>query len=377
MNFRARIAILCAFFLAPLFLLLLFQAERARSDFAFLGREIQDVAALRAIWPDVRSEAGNGERAVVERIASVSSTVILDPYSETYHLADAVTSDLVILALGFREDPAERARITHRASLNLSQASASLPNGKLKDALVARAGQLEQLSTAPADVMAREASGLWEDTARDLADLLAQRRDMMLQRLMLGLLLVGGSVVLGVWLAVGLARGLSRRITQLVAQIDRLTENDTSGATPFLDDRHDMGRIARGVDALRLSLIDARSAWSQVLVNEMRASLLSDHTRALVLRTDRDGVVVFTSPACAELEFDPDEMEGESVWDLFEPGDRDALSHATPKAAGEMISRRRRRLARRFGATELWDVEVSLPEEDAEGFVFLLKPAAN
>lgn len=377
MNFRARIAVLCAFFLAPLFLLLLFQAERTRSDFAFLGREIQDVTALRAIWPEVRVDAGSGERAVAERVASVTTTVILDPYSETYHLADAVTSDLVILALGFREDPVERARIAHRASLNLSQASASLPRGKMKDALKARAGRLDQLSTAPAGVVAQEAPGLWEDTARDLADLLAERRDVMLQKVMLGVVLVGGSVVLGVWLAIGLARGLSRRITQLVAQIDRLTENDTSGVTPFLDDRHDMGRIARGVDALRLSLIDARAAWSQVLVNEMRASLLSDHTRALVLRTDRDGKIIFTSPACGELDFDPDEMEGASVWDLFEPGDRDALSHATPKTTGEVINRRRRRLARRFGTTELWDVEVSLPEEEAEGFVFLLRPAAN
>lgn len=377
MNFKARIAILCALFLAPLFLLLLFQAERARSDFAFLDREMQDIAALRAIWPEIRAQSGDGERVIVERVASVTRTVILDPYSETYNLADAVTSDLLILALGFRATPGEGARIAHRAALNLSAAAVSLPEGQRRSALKARAARLDQLSTAPAAVIADQAPGLWEDTARDLAELLAERRAEMVRRVVIGVLVVGGCVLLGVWLAVALARDLARRVTQLVAQIDRLIENDTSGATPFLDDRHDMGRIAQGIDALRRSLIDARAAWSQVLVNEMRASLLSDHTRALVLRTDRVGRIIFTSPACGELDFDPEEMEGALVWDLFEPGDREALSYATPKAAGEVISRRRRRLTRRFGATELWDVEVSLPEEEADGFVFLLKPAAN
>jgi PAS domain-containing protein len=377
MNFRTRIAILCAFFLAPLLLLLVFQAERARLDLAFLDHEIQDVAALRAIWPEARAQTGDGERAIVERVASVTRTVILDPYPETYHLANAVTQDLLVLALGLRETPSERARPAHRAADQLTEAVASLPPGKRRAALKARAERLDGLADAPAGVVANESIGLWDDTVRDLADLLAERRAAMVRRLMLGVLLIGGSVALGLWLALAQVRDMARRVTVLVAQIDRLTENDTSGVTPFLDDRYDMGRIAKGVDALRLSLIDARAAWSQVLVNEMRASLLSDHTRAVVLRTDRDGVVVFSSPACAELDFDPEELEGTSVWDMFEPGDRDALSHATPKAAGEMISRRRRRLARRFGATELWDVEVSLPEDAADGFVFLLKPAAS
>jgi PAS domain-containing protein len=377
MNFRTRIAILCAFFLAPLVLLLLFQAERARSDLAFLDREIQDVAALRAIWPEVRAQTGDGERAIVERVGSVTRTVILDTYPETYHLANAVTQDLLVLALGLREAPEERARPAHRAADQLSEAVVGMPQGKRRMALKARAERLDGLADAPAGVVANESVGLWDDTIRDLADLLAERRAAMLRRLVLGSLLIGGSVALGLWLALAQVRDMARRVTVLVAQIDRLTENDTSGVTPFLDDRYDMGRIAKGVDALRLSLIDARAAWSQVLVNEMRASLLSDHARAVVLRTNRDGVVVFSSPACAELDFDPEELEGTSVWDLFEPGDRDALSHATPKAAGEMISRRRRRLARRFGATELWDVEVSLPEEATDGFVFLLKPAAS
>lgn len=375
MNFRFRIATLCLFFLAPLILLLLFQAERARTDLAFLGREIQDVAALRAAWPQLRGRAAD-ERAAVERVMAITRTVILDPYPETYHLANAATSDLLVLALGGSEEAGERTRLAHRAADHLAEAAASLPSGPRREALRARAERLDQLSGAPAAVLADEGARMWDASVRDLADLLAERRAAMMRRIVLGVLLIGGCAALGLWLAVSLARDLARRVTMLVAQIDRLIENDTSGATPFLDDRHDMGRIAKGIDALRLSLIDARAAWSQVLVNEMRASLLSDHTRALVLRTDRDGVVVFTSPACSDLDFDPDELEGASIWDLFEPGDREALSHATPKAAGEMVSRRRRRLTRPFGATELWDVEVSLPEEEAEGFVFLLRPAA-
>jgi PAS domain-containing protein len=377
MNFRARITTLCGFFLVPLLLLLLVQAERTRSDFMFLQREIQDVATLRAIWPEVREQTDGDERAAVERVLSVTHTVVLDPYPETYPLADALTSDLLILSLGVRDGAGEQGRLARKASLDMAEAAGHLPQGPLREAMKARADRLDQLVGAPASVAADEAGGLWGDTARDLSDLLAQRRAAMIRRVALGAVLIGGCVALGCWLAMAIARDLGRRVTLLVGQIDRLIDNDTSGTTPFLDDRHDIGRIAKGIDALRLSLIDARSAWSQVLLNEMRSALLSDHSRALVLRTDREGRVLFTSPASPEMAFDPEELEGVSVWDLFEPGDRDALSHATPKAAGEMISRRRRRLARRFGATELWDVEVSLPEEAAEGFVFLFRPSAG
>lgn len=376
LNFRIRVAILCGLFLTPLFLLLLFQAERARADFSFLDREIRDVAALRALWPQVRSPTV-GEREAAERVRAASRTVILDPYAETYHLANALTSDLMRVARGAGADPAERARLTHRAAAALSEAAANLPRGERRAGLEARSRRLDQLAQAPASALAVESAGLWEDTARDLADLLAERRAALVARIAFGGVLVGGCVILGLWLGVALTRDLARRVTLLVAQIDRLIENDTSHVTPFLDDRHDMGRVAQGVEALRLSLIDARAAWSQVLVNEMRAALLSDHTRALVLRTDPEGVVVFTSPACPELDFDPDAMEGESIWGLFEPGDAEALRHAAPKAVGEVVARRRRRLARRFGRVELWDVELSVPEEDGEGLVFLLRPAAN
>ncbi len=372
-NIRVRLAVLCAFLIAPLCVLVLVQAQRTYDDFTVLQRQIGEAAALRALAPEITK--GGDAKALTQRVTDASAMLVLDPHAATYHLADALDSDLLVLALGAGDG--DSARLAQRSAESLFDAAAGLRRGGRRNSLAARAARLNALAGEPADKASGEAARLWGDTAKDLHELLVKRRAAMIRHIVLGVLLGGGSVAIGCWLAAAVARNLTRRVTLLVGQIERLTNNDTSGQTPFLDDPHDMGRIAKGVDALRLSLIDARDAWSQVLVNEMRCALLADHTKAIVLRTDPDGTVVFTSPASQDLDFDPDEIEGTSAWDLFEPGDREALSHATPKTHGEVIVRRRRRLARRFGAVELWDVEVGLPEEEAEGLVFVLKPAAG
>jgi hypothetical protein len=372
-NFRIRLGILCALFIAPLCLLFALQISRARDDFSFLERELRDVAVLQSTWPDLLQAGRRDERQAVEQVHASGRAVILDPYSETYHLANALTSTLPRLAMGAGEGaPVTRARLAHQAADDLSEAADNVPRGAMRQALAARAARLNQFAALTTPV-ASESAQMWRATADDLEHLLRQRRAEMINRMFWGVLLVGGFTALGVALAVGLARGLSRRIGLLVAQIDRLIDNDTSQATPLLDDRHDLGRIAQGVDALRYALIDARAAWSQVLLNEMRCALLTEHSPSVVLLTDPAGIVAFTSPSCTGLEFEPEAIEATSIWDLFAAADGNALRDGV--RGGLPFVRKGCRLTGALGEAGRCDVVVKASDEEPGSLVFLLSPS--
>lgn len=367
-------AVLCGLLIAPLLLLLILQLGRARADFDFVGRELRDVATLRAAWVHIQSQpaSGGGDLAL-----AASPVLILDPHSETYHLAAVLTSSLLQLGSDYPSARVDAAEAARQAVRDLTAAADSLPNGAVRRALESRVARLKVLAAAPDQITVAESRQMWNDTAFDLEQLLRLRQTRMIHQALWGLLLVGGFVVLACGLALTLALGVPHRVERIVDQIDRLTENDTARATPYLDDPNEMGRIAKGVEALRLSLIDAREAWGHVLLNEMRHALLAEHTRAIVLLTDAEGLVLSASPASASLEFDPDAVEGMAVWDLFEADDARALRDGAPGAAGLSLSRRGCRLVHDFGAIAQWDVVVTPSDEQDDGLVFLLSPSID
>lgn len=360
---------LCGLLLAPLLLLVLLQAARLQADFNFVGRELRDVGTLRAAWARIQANPGAG---ATDLALAASPVLILDPQPETYHLADALTFSLLQLGVEPR-DRMEAVRLSRQAARDLKAAADSLPHGAVRRALEGRVSRLTVTAATSDPITVAEGRRMWAATADDLETLLHERRAGMVRQIVWGGLLVGGVVILACVLALSLVRGVSRRVEGIVDQIDRLTENDTARATPFLDDPTEMGRIAKGVEALRLSLIDAREAWGHVLLNEMRHALLAENTRAIVLLTDPDGLVLCSSPASAHLEFDPDAIEGAPVWDLFDAGDAEALRQALPREADQVV-RRRCQLPDPLGGITGWDVCVTLSDE-GEGLVFLLSPS--
>ena len=164
--------------------------------------------------------------------------------------------------------------------------------------------------------------------------------------------------------------GISGRVALLVAQIDRLIANDTKGTTPFLDDRHEVGQLAKGVEALRRSMIDARGAWGDVLKIEMRYALLADHMGEVILLSDSDGLIHFASPSAAD--FVGGEVEGAVVWDLLHPEDGKALRDAVA-ALGEAEVRRPVRSAA-SPTQPPWSVTVRRALDGDDGLVFVLSP---
>ncbi len=384
-NVRLRLALVCAMFAVPLILSLWLYGQQVRREFEFNAREVRGARLLREEWPQLVNEVSRAlpapapdpalDETLLRLRRHAANALILDDHAETYPLAHALTSDLLRLTASSRPGAAgfpARTQAASEAASDLSTAAAALPQGPEQTRLQARVDELRRIVADPQQLTFAIAERCWMQTLADLYRLLELRREHLQQRAAIEGLLVAALVLAAFVTALSIARGLSRRVALLVAQIDRLIANDTKVVTPFLADRFDIGRLAKGVEALRQAQVEARSAWGEVLLNEMRYALLAENMREVVLVTDHIGVIDFASPSAAALAGGRD-LGGASIWDLFAAADvrdlKDALATAKPE-----ITRLGCLAATPDADIRAWDVTIKRSSDDEESLVFVVTP---
>lgn len=188
-------------------------------------------------------------------------------------------------------------------------------------------------------------------------------------RLTLELATVMGLMAAGIGLAVLVTGDLNRKIAVLSRHVERMVAGELDGETPLTDDAHDLGRLARSVDALRGALIEADDVWAEVLANAARYALITENMRDAVLLTDPAGEICFASPSAETLTADVGAVAGDSVWALFD-------DHVAARLRAELADQRKGVLARAPIGDAQWDVRVRKSAEDDDGLVFVLSRAA-
>lgn len=365
LNIRLRLALVCALFSVPLVLALFLYGRLVLGEIAFNTRELHDVGRLRADWVSIDGPSGVGEIR-----QALGRALILDDHTETYRLAEALNSGLLELSVG---EP--RMRTADDAADSLAIAAASLAPGGTRARLLARADEVRGSTRAPQQLSRVQARLWWTDTLSDLGQLLEVRRGRIVQRVSLEIAFVAIFSIAACIVAASTARSLSRRANALVAEIDRLIMHDTEGVTPFMGDDHEIGHIAKGVEALRRALIEARGAWSEVLLNEMRYSLLAENMRDVVLLTDLQGQIVFASPSTTMFGREPQDLEATSIWALFDVSEASELQRTLAQAPEQPIVRRAWRPAGSADEALRWDLTLRRAPDQDENLLFVLSPA--
>lgn len=366
-NIRTRLALVCAMFILPLLLMLLIHGRHVVGDFGSVQRELVSVRALGAAW-DARATVDDTDRRIRELAAG---DLMLDDHPDAYPLANALSADLLDLALVPGMDEVEVARTATAAADDLSRAAAATTPGALRSRLIVRAADLRALAANPKQLSSARADAWWRATRADLSEQLTARHQVMTREVALQLALVAAFVAAALAIAYRIVTGLERRSGALAGAIDRLIRNDISGETPYLDDPHELGRLAKGVEALRRSLIETRAAWGDVLLNEMRYSLIAENMREVVLLTDLDGSILFASPSAEAICDDVDALEGAPVWDLFAAADARPLRDGAGGLVAGELARQHCRVSHDDGA---WDVTMRRAIDDDESVLFVLTP---
>jgi C4-dicarboxylate-specific signal transduction histidine kinase len=191
--------------------------------------------------------------------------------------ADAASDDFVTAIRDNRSGATRTALAAHVAALS-----------RLADAVTAHRDAL--IADAPAASLApdvRALRGELFDTWRVARDEMQRLLEARIGRLTQSLALNLGFVVYFVGLAAALAliftHGIRGRVSGLLASMDRLIAGETSLQVPFQADQNESGRIARTVEAFRLSLIEAARLRDE-----------ADESRA-VAEAERERVVRFLS----------------------------------------------------------------------------------
>ena len=185
---------------------------------------------------------------------------------------------------------AEAASADGSVRANLAPARAALEEGyepfrALGDRVLASVGATGEIPAMGAHIPEHEAflAGLdtaWRISNADLERLLSERIDRLESRLMNNLLLALAALALAGGLMFAVSRGLSTRIRRLVGAMDALRQGDTSVDAPYLDDRHETGRIAAAVAAFKQSILDNAALQRQQVE---QAELAQAERRAQIL----------------------------------------------------------------------------------------------
>ncbi len=235
------------------------------------------------------------------------SNLILDPDLDSYYLMDLIVIRLPNLTealrdvkraqAGIRKAQAEGSFNTPDLLLAMARAKADLraateaagkaidfcQTGELKGIFTGRtealrlifaqlekeAKDFEAVGMAMADNDARmkqlEAAvdeafaaipGYWRDSAVALDNHLVWRIDGFVSKLTLALGVSAMVVLLALGLAIYFSRSIVRGIVSLSQAIESSAQGDLSGKTPFIEDRTEIGIVARAVETLRLATMD-------------------------------------------------------------------------------------------------------------------------
>ena len=287
-------------------------AARSRYDGEF-GTQAASLALVEAKTPSQALEAGK----TLQVLVADRSNLTLDPDLDRFYVMDAVTVRLPTLlvaldTLGQAADDApggaRSVRITEslqtlRGAANAASddyATAMRANrpGLTRTALATHVAALFYLADAVAahrdalidgapkaslapDVRALkgELFDTWRVSRTELERLLEAR----IARFQQGLAVNLGIVICFVGLAAGLAlffiHGIRHRNAALLASMDQLIAGETAVPVPYQADRNESGRIARTIEAFRLSLIDAARLRREA--DEARATAEAERERVV------------------------------------------------------------------------------------------------
>lgn len=277
--------------------------SREPADYPALNEATAKYAQKLNAVPEARNvESATGAsrvaalRNLVTRIGD-GSNLVLDPDLDSYYLMDVVVFRLPDLVVAVESLHAATERGADRVELlvlaaQIEQASAyadrsyeatfdASVDGSVRAALAERrtalveaagvyhsavraaadSGDVAGIGAAAAfrDQLLEAVDAAWLASAGELDRLLANRIDALRQERLTAFSLAALMVSIAFALVAAIAAGLTARVSGLVASLDSLMGGDFEARVPYLKDRHETGRIAGAIHALKEALLANKS----------------------------------------------------------------------------------------------------------------------
>jgi PAS domain S-box-containing protein len=322
------------------------------ATFTARAQDFQAAAEARAFLAAHGADRQAAGAALMRAVAD-GSHLTLDADLGSFYAMDAATTSLprlmaVISLMGEQSARGDRfvdlgrvSSLERRTLQDLGEAvhydSVGVPHGSVMAARQRLLAALARLDARPDSADARAgALACIDQVWRADNELLSRMLDARLRKVRTVFLTDLGMIALALGAAAAFSliamRGLSRRLRALWQAMDRLNAGDTSVEIPFQADRNETGRIAAALVALKKGLVEAEAerrrvaaANAAVRESEARYRMLSENTTDMILRGALDGRIEYSSAAVRQLGFEPGELLGRPVLELFHPEDRPEL----------------------------------------------------
>lgn len=235
-------------------------------------------------------------------VAKVDDAVGADPIALAAHLS-AAKAVLSLFKTAHESDVAEAIENTKLQSLK----------AQLPPLVAAMDARIEALNTElgsgsvqPESVAAlhEAANALWSAGTQGLDALLKARHDKLSTGMWLNLGIAFSLVVLAAGMMLLTVRGITSRTGGLAGVLDQLAvHNDTSVTVPYLDDRHEFGRIAKAVGVFKDSLLRNHALAQEQADQELQAAQdRAAHFRRLADEFERSVSEAIDAVASASVE---------------------------------------------------------------------------
>ena len=275
--------------------------------------------------------------ALITKIAD-GSGLTLDPDIDSFYVMDEVTVALPSMKQVLRQIPTaeeiasqdpvasagtlaaakavlELAATKHQSDVAAAIAASKLDAvktqipplaAKLDEAVAALRDEASAGAIAPETVENARAAinDLWFVSAQGLADLLKARQGKISSQLWLNLGIAFSLLALAGGLMLVVVRGITSRTSGLADVLDQLAlHNDTSVNVPYLDDRHEFGRIAKAVGVFKDSLLRNHALAQEQADQELQAAQdRTAHFRRLADEFERSVSEAIDAVASASVE---------------------------------------------------------------------------
>ena len=235
-------------------------------------------------------------------IPSSEEIAIQDPVAGASALASAVA----VLELSRSKHTSDTAAAAATSKLNAVKTRIPPLSAKVNDAIDALVQESKSGSiSAATEESARAAiQDLWLASADGLDALLKAREGKIGSQLVLNLSIAFALLALAAGMMLVIARGITSRAGGLASVLDQLAvHNDTSVIVPYLDDRHEFGRIAKAVGVFKDSLLRNHALAQEQADQELQtAQERAAHFRRLADEFERSVSEAIDAVASASVE---------------------------------------------------------------------------